>query len=110
MTLVIYIFKIGINDRDSCDGQRDSRDIERINFKYIKVKTDGGFPNCGWDSCQHGAEEWCGWEVEVGCQIVVHGITQLLELGVSEAIKDHLRLKRLNDVFSFLFEVFPKRR
>ena len=32
MTLFIYFYFIGINDRDSCDGQRDSRDIVRINF------------------------------------------------------------------------------
>ena len=39
MTSFIYIFLIGINDRDSCDGQRDSRDIVRININYIKVKS-----------------------------------------------------------------------
>ena len=64
-------------------------------------------PLSTWGHCQHGAEEWCGYEVEVSCRIVVHGITHRLELGVSKAIKDHLRL---NDVFSFLFELLPKRR
>ena len=39
MILFIYIFKIGINDRDSCDGQRHSRDIVRININLIKVKS-----------------------------------------------------------------------
>ena len=32
MTMFIIFFLIGINYRDSCDGQRDSRDIVRINI------------------------------------------------------------------------------
>ena len=39
------------------------------------------------------------WNSVVNHLTVGHGITHRLELGVSKAIKDHLRLKRLNDVF-----------
>ena len=38
--------------------------------------------------------------------IAVHCIAHRLELGVSKAIKDHTRLKRLNDVLIFLYEQY----
>ena len=36
--------------------------------------------------------------------IAFHCIARRMEQGVSRAIKDHTRLKRLNDVLIFLFE------
>ena len=38
--------------------------------------------------------------------ITVHCIANRLELGVSRAIKDHPRLKQLNDVLIFLYEQY----
>ena len=38
--------------------------------------------------------------------ILVHCIAHHLDLGVSKAIKDHTRLRRLSDVLIFLYEQY----